>query len=916
MSTYENDLRLEEIGSGERSGTWGTATNTNLSLVAEAFSYGTEAITTNADTHTTTIADGATDEGRSFYLKYTGTLDSTCTITLGPNTISKVWLIENATSGSQSIVISQGSGASITIPNGSVKMVATDGAGSGAAVLDLFTDLDVEGTFNVAGAFTGQSTISGTSITASTSFLPDASGGADIGTSSLEFGDVYIADDKYIKFGSDQNVLVGYDETTTDTLKIAATEGAGLGITLMADEGDDAGDEWKLNIADGGTLTLGNDINSAGTYVTHFTITPNSTATSSTVTIAGGATLGGNLVIPNDGNIGSVGDTDAIDIDSSGVVTMNQIPVFSAGINVSGGTIVGTLATAAQTNITSVGALGGGSISSGFGNIDNGSSSITTTGTITYGSLSDGTTTISSVDQDISSVSGSHDTLATAKAIKTYVDSQTVTATGLSGTGTENVHIGGSSLANITSDAVRNTAFGQEAGEQITSGDLNTAIGYQALQAATTDQNHVAIGLAALGSTNESYYSGELVNGIVGVGAYAGFTNVTGRNQTFVGTKAGRYLVGGQNTAIGDSALQGVSGTTTSDVQQCVAVGYNSMSAITTGDSNTAVGASAGAKITTGHYNILVGQEAHGPTTGDNNVGIGRGALSSSLTSGDDNVAVGFEAMRYGSGSYNIAVGPGALEGSSSTAMSGSDNVAIGRLAGNNTTTASDSIFIGGLAGRYNHTAESCVYIGYSSGNNNSNSTTNSGNNNIGVGTSTGYNITTGASNTMVGYAAGSTITTGSVNTCLGNDAEPSSATASGEFTLGDSNVSTLRCNDTSISSLSDERDKTDIVDSSYGLDFINTIRPVQFKWDRRDLAKGDKTAVNNGKTRLGFLAQEFQKAMPNKENETLNLVHENNSERLETKMGNLIPILTKAIQDLSKQNKELENRIVELENK
>ena len=57
-STFENDLRLEEIGTGEQSGTWGVTTNTNMELVAEAFSYGTEAITTNADTHATVIADG------------------------------------------------------------------------------------------------------------------------------------------------------------------------------------------------------------------------------------------------------------------------------------------------------------------------------------------------------------------------------------------------------------------------------------------------------------------------------------------------------------------------------------------------------------------------------------------------------------------------------------------------------------------------------------------------------------------------------------------------------------------------------------------------------------------------------------------------------------------------------------------
>ena len=63
------------------------------------------------------------------------------------------------------------------------------------------------------------------------------------------------------------------------------------------------------------------------------------------------------MVIANSGNIGSAGDTDAIAIASDGVVTMNQIPVFSAGINVSGGSIAGTLSTAAQGNITSLGTL-------------------------------------------------------------------------------------------------------------------------------------------------------------------------------------------------------------------------------------------------------------------------------------------------------------------------------------------------------------------------------------------------------------------------------------------------------------------------------------------------------------------------------------------------------------------------------
>ena len=143
MATYVNDLRLKEIATGDESGTWGNSTNTNLELIGEALGFGTEAITTNADTHTTTVADGSTDPGRAMYIKYTGTLDSACTITIAPNTMSRMHFIENGTSGSQNIIISQGTGANVTIPAGDVKAVYLDGAGSGAAVADAFASLNV-----------------------------------------------------------------------------------------------------------------------------------------------------------------------------------------------------------------------------------------------------------------------------------------------------------------------------------------------------------------------------------------------------------------------------------------------------------------------------------------------------------------------------------------------------------------------------------------------------------------------------------------------------------------------------------------------------------------------------------------------------------------------------------------------------
>jgi hypothetical protein len=141
-STYVNDLRLEEIGTGDQSGSWGTTTNTNLELISEAFSYGSEAIA-DASTHTITLADGASDEARSFYLKCTGG-GQACTVTIAPNTLSKVWIIENATS--YTLTFSQGTGANVAVLASQVKMIATDGAGGGAVVYDLLTDVNLAGT--------------------------------------------------------------------------------------------------------------------------------------------------------------------------------------------------------------------------------------------------------------------------------------------------------------------------------------------------------------------------------------------------------------------------------------------------------------------------------------------------------------------------------------------------------------------------------------------------------------------------------------------------------------------------------------------------------------------------------------------------------------------------------------------------
>jgi len=166
MATYVNNLRLTELATGEGSGTWGTTTNTSLELIGEALGYNTQDCFSSDADATTTIADGATDPARAFYFKVTSsaTLTATRTLTIAPNTISRVMFIENATTGSQSIAISQGSGANVTIATGKTAVVYLDGAGSGAAVVDAMANVDPGVTDTLAEVLTAGNTSSGTNI--------------------------------------------------------------------------------------------------------------------------------------------------------------------------------------------------------------------------------------------------------------------------------------------------------------------------------------------------------------------------------------------------------------------------------------------------------------------------------------------------------------------------------------------------------------------------------------------------------------------------------------------------------------------------------------------------------------------------------------------------------------------------------
>ena len=330
-STYTTGFGIEKIGSGEQDGTWGTTTNHNFDILDRIASYKAVAITTNADTATLTVREASPgsgtenlQDGMYRVIKFTGTLDSTCTITIAPNTAPAWFIIENATSGSQSIILSQGSGANVTVQNGKNAIIYCDGAGGGAAVVDALADLqigtlEVTGAAAIDGALTGSSTIQGTTITATTAFVPDASDGAALGTTSLEFSDLYLADGAVIGFGDDQDVTLTHVADTglllssTDQLQFgdsgtyihqsadgvldlvsdteieinattidingttnfsaaitpAASDGAALGTTSL---------EWSdLYLADGGVVAFGDDQDVTLTHVADTGLLLNST---------------------------------------------------------------------------------------------------------------------------------------------------------------------------------------------------------------------------------------------------------------------------------------------------------------------------------------------------------------------------------------------------------------------------------------------------------------------------------------------------------------------------------------------------------------------------------------------------------------------------------------------------------------
>ena len=460
-------------------------------------------------------------------------------------------------------------------------------------------------------------------------------------------------------------------------------------------------------------------------------------------------------------------------------------------------------------------------------------------------------------------------------------------------TGGFNTAVGAYSGYGITTGE-HNTSFGSQSGQSITTGDYNTAIGSTAMMDNATDNHSTAVGYAA--------GRGAYLTGGTYVGSLAGNYNSSSKDyQTAIGYGAQNDNYGDYATSVGHNSM------TDGYHYQSTAMGTYALSRSTTWYPyyNVAIGYSSGSQIYGGDQNVLIGNQAD--------------VLDSN---GSNNVVIGYQAKGT---SYVVAVGHSAHLSANSTSQY---NVCVGNHAGYDMDGGDFCTFVGHEAGynggtaNYNSGFGRRALYNLTTGEHNSsvgnvslyNLTT--GSSNIAMGTAAGYSITSGSNNTMLGHQAGysqnnsqtNALTTGSNVMCLGNQSMPSSPTATNEITLGDDDITSLRCNVQTISSLSDERDKTAIEDLPYGLDFINDMRPVKFTWNRRDGSYGAKPD-------MGFIAQELREVeMDHGSGSRTRLVNDNNPSKLEADYVRSYPILVKAVQELSAKCDALEARLAQLE--
>ncbi len=266
-SSYTGNSGIEKPGDGDQSGSWGDTINTNMDIIDRSIN-GVGAITLSGTTHTLTTTDGTLSDGMYKVLVLGGSPSGTNTITIAPNDADKVYIVVN--SSGQTATFTQGSGANVSVLNGDSKIIYADGAGSGAAVVDItanlsFSSVNIDGGTIDGTVIGGASAAAGTFTTVTASgeidgASLDISGNADI-DGTLETDALSIASTTVTSTAAELN----YNDTGAAVGTVVASK------TVTADANKDVASFRNITLTgelDAGSLDISGDADIDGTLET------------------------------------------------------------------------------------------------------------------------------------------------------------------------------------------------------------------------------------------------------------------------------------------------------------------------------------------------------------------------------------------------------------------------------------------------------------------------------------------------------------------------------------------------------------------------------------------------------------------------------------------------------------------------
>jgi hypothetical protein len=361
-----------------------------------------------------------------------------------------------------------------------------------------------------------------------------------------------------------------------------------------------------------------------------------------------------------------------------------------------------------------------------------------------------------------------------------------------------------------------------------------------------------------------------------------GNTDVTATNNILGMTNNQPLIIKVNNTRAG--YISNISNPDNPDDPNPHLINYNAIGlgalAVNAGTNNNAFGLNALAANITGHNNSAFGDHALASNKTHNNAAFGFSALREN-TEGQANSAFGSNALQNNMmGDQNSAFGDHTLV----TNKTGNNNSAFGRNTLYYNAEGSDNSGFG------SHVLTKATGSGNSAFGANALQETTVGQMNSAFGNQALVSNTTGNYNVAIGMEAGSILETGSNNILIGYHVEASTQFVNNEVTIGTdgtSNVGTYRIWGGSWTCLSDRRLKHDIRPIGQGLAFVSRLKPVEFVYNT---GKGGKE--------LGFIAQDVQDVQQEANMSGYNLVSVMHGDTLGLSYTQLIPVLTRAIQE------------------